>query len=102
MSDWRYKNPGRHDDITVPAIRVAFVLSLLIHGAALWTFLPHMRMLSPSPSTEHGESGSPLAVQLVPLQSPPGSMPTTSQPSAPPPLLAQAAPARRAAPPKAA
>jgi hypothetical protein len=59
-----------------------------------------MRMLSPSPSAERGESGSPLAVQLVPLQSPPGSMPTTSPP--PQPSLAQSAPSRNASPPKAA
>jgi hypothetical protein len=100
MSDWRYQRSRRHDDVTLPAIRVAFALSLLIHGAALWTFLPHMHVLSPSPSAERGEAGNPLAVKLVPLQSPPGSMPSASPP--PEPLLAQSTPARGAPPPKAA
>jgi hypothetical protein len=96
MNDWRSEPARRHDDVTLPAIRVAFVLSLLVHGAALWTFLPHMRVLAPSPSAERGETGSPLAVKLAPLQSPPGSMPST-----PEPVLAQSAPAHGAPPPRA-
>ena len=73
MSDWSIASARRHDDITVPAIRVAFVLSLLIHGIALWTWLPRMRLLTPS-DTEQGEVGSPLAVKLMPPQIPPGAM----------------------------
>ncbi len=99
-ADWHYKNPRRHDDVTLPAIRVAFALSLLIHGAALWTFLPRMRVLAPSESVERGEVGNPLAVKLVPLESPSASMPAASPPAEP--LLAQSAPTRSAALPKAA
>ncbi len=71
------------------------MLSLLLHGAALWTFLPRMRVLAPS-SSEQGETGSPLAVQLVQPQSPPPSMP-----SSPPaePLQAQQSPRGASAPP---
>jgi hypothetical protein len=74
------------------------LLSLLVHGVALWTWLPHMRLLSPS-SSEQGETGSPLAVQLVPPTSPPPSMP-----SSPPaePLLAQHSPGGSPPPPKSA
>ena len=36
MSDWRYDRRNRHDVVTIPLIWVAFVLSLLVHIAALW------------------------------------------------------------------
>ncbi len=96
MSTWSIASARRHDDITVPAIRVAFVLSLLIHAAALWTWLPRMRLLAPTDAEQH-DSGSPLAVQLVPQQSPPAAMPS-SPPSEP--LVALRSPARSAPPPK--
>jgi hypothetical protein len=99
MNDWRSEPARRHDDVTLPAIRVAFVLSLLIHGAALWTFLPHMRVLAPSPSAERGETGSPLAVNLVPLQGPPGSMPSIPAPPEALQPFAQSAPSHRSPPP---
>jgi hypothetical protein len=96
MSDWPRAPRGRHDDISIPAIRVAFALSLLLHGIALWTWLPRMRLLAPS-NVEQGETGSPLAVELVPRQSPQSSMPTISPPSEG--LLAQPSPSHAAAPP---
>jgi len=98
MSDWRGIPSRRHDDVTLPAIRVAFLLSLLIHGAALWTWLPRMRLLSPS-SSEKGETGSPLAVQLVSPASPLASMPSSPPPE---PLQAQQTPRASYPPPKAA
>ena len=97
MSDWSIASARRHDDITVPAIRVAFVLSLLIHGIALWTWLPRMRLLTPS-DTEQGEVGNPLAVKLMPPQIPPGAMPASPPPE---PLVAQQSPTRSVPPPKA-
>ena len=96
MSDWPRTPRGRHDDISIPAIRVAFALSLLLHGVALWTWLPRMRLLAPS-NVEQGETGSPLAVELVPRQSPQSSMPTISPLSEA--LLSQPSPTRAAAPP---
>jgi outer membrane biosynthesis protein TonB len=99
MSLWRRRPAARHDDIRVSAIRVAFAVSLLVHALALWTYLPHMRILTPS-DTDKGESGSPLAVQLVPKPGPPGSLPASPPP--PEPLVALRPPAKSAPPPRAA
>jgi hypothetical protein len=58
-----------------------------------------MRILTPS-DTDKGESGSPLAVQLVPKPGPPGSLPASPPP--PEPLVALRPPAKSAPPPRAA
>jgi hypothetical protein len=97
MSLWRSPPAKRHDDVRISAIRVAFAVSLLVHALALWTYLPRMRLLTPTDTTQ-GETGSPLAVQLTPLQSPPGSMP--SRPPPPEPLVALQSPGRNASSPK--
>jgi hypothetical protein len=100
MSLWRSPPAARHDDIRISAIRVAFAVSLLVHALALWSFLPHMtRILTPS-DTDKGESGSPLAVQLVPKPGPPGALPAPSPP--PEPLVALRPPSKSAPPPRAA
>ncbi len=99
MSHWRSPPAKRHDDVRISAIRVAFVVSLLVHAAALWTYLPKLRLLSPSDATQ-GEAGSQLAVDLTPAQRPPGSLP--SSPPPPEPQVALQSPARNASPPKAA
>jgi hypothetical protein len=96
MIDWRHRVARRYDDITIPAIRVAFVLSLLVHAAALWTYLPKLQLLTPSDS-EKGEAGSPLAVRLANPRPPAGSMP--SPPPPPEPLVAQRAPSPSPPPP---
>jgi hypothetical protein len=98
MSNWRGPPAKRHDDITISAIRVAFVLSLLVHGAALWSFLPRMHLLTPTDALQ-GETGSPLAVQLAQPQTPPGGMPAASPP--PEPMIAQQMHPRSAPPTKA-
>jgi len=100
MSHWRSPPAKRYDDIRISAIRVAFVVSLLVHAAALWTILPKLRLLTPSEETQ-GEAGSPLAVKLMPLPLPPGSPPpAASPPPPPPPVVALQPPARVASPPK--
>jgi hypothetical protein len=101
MSDWRSPPAKRYDDIRISAIRVAFVVSLLVHAAALWTFLPKLRLLTPTEETQ-GEAGSPLAVKLAPLPLPPGSPPPAASPPPPPPppMVALQPPARIASPPK--
>ena len=80
MKPWRRPPTERHDDVRISAIRVAFAVSLLVHALALWNYLPHMRILTPSES-DKGDSGSPLAVQLVPKAATPGSLPS------PPPVM---------------
>jgi hypothetical protein len=70
--------------IRVPVIWVAIVLSLLVHLAAMWEFLPHMRQLSIAGPDKQGVS--PLAVRLA---APPGARTTPASPEA----AAQRAPA---------
>jgi hypothetical protein len=96
MRLWRSPPAARHDDIRISAIRVAFAVSLLVHALALWTYLPHMRILTPA-DTLNGESGSPLAVQLVPRPGPPGSMPASPPPE---PVVALRPPSKSAPPPR--
>ena len=98
MSLWRSPPAARHDDIRISAIRVAFAVSLLVHALALWSFLPHMMRIAPPSDNDKGESGSPLAVQLVPKPGLPGSMPATPPP--PEPVVALRPPAKRAPPPR--
>ena len=98
MSLWRSPPAARHDDIRISAIRVAFAVSLLVHALALVAFLPHMmRIVSPS-DTDKGESGSSLAVELVPKPGPQGSMPAPPPP--PEPLVALRPPSKSAPPPR--
>jgi len=70
------------DGVTIPTIWVAFALSLLIHFAALWQWLPKLRLLSPDES-KAGASNNPLIVRLAPSPSPPLSSKRSIQPPAP-------------------
>jgi len=71
--------------VTIPAIWIAFALSLLLHAALLWQWLPQLRLHLPSPDeTKPGEGGGSLVVRLAPAPSPPPS---------PPPSLKQSRPA---------
>lgn len=101
MNDWRSRPAKRHDDVTISAIRVAFALSLLVHGVALWTYLPPIRLQAPT-DAEQGEAGSRLDVKLVPLQGPTGSLPTSPSSPPPQPLFAEQSPSRSPLPPMAA
>ena len=80
----------RHDTVTIPAIRIALVLSILLHALALWLVLPHLRELADA--RDSGTSRG-LAVRLVPRETAIASV-TPAQRSAPP-----APPAVAAAPP---
>ena len=76
MNDWRYEPINRHDTVTIRIIWVAFLLSLLVHIAALWTSPPLMRSLAFEPS-DKVEPSQALIAQLVPraTPSPPESAP---------------------------
>ena len=101
MYDWRGRPPRRHDDIRISAFKVAVVLSLLIHAAALISFLPHLKLLTPSDAVE-GDAGSPLAVKLVNKQiGPSGSVPQSPPPPAPEPVVPRRAPEHSLPPPTA-
>src|SRR5207302_8229092 len=96
MNDWRYDRSNRHDVVTIPLVWLAFALSLLVHVAALWVWLPRMHDLSAA-NAELGKASSALAVQLEPK---PSSRASPPAPATPPPTLAQASPPPRAAPPR--
>ena len=87
-SDWRYGGPNRDGSITIRVIYIAFVLSLLVHLAALWTSPPlvHTRAFD---STDLQRAGGAIIAQLTPAprveeQTPPPP-PTPPQRAAPPP-----------------
>ena len=53
---------GRHDVVTIPTIRIAFVLSILVHAALLWLVWPHLRSLTQA----YQQRSTSLAVDLAP------------------------------------
>ncbi len=92
MSDWLDESRNRRDGVRVPTFWVALALSLFIHVAVLWHWLPRLRF--PSLETpELGETSGSLVVHLAP---PPGP-PSSPQPS--PALRAQSSPTLEARPP---
>jgi hypothetical protein len=97
MINWLRAPANRHDDVRISAIRVAFVVSLLVHAVALWTYLPKMRLLTPTDASD-GEAGNPLAVKLAPLVTPDGAPPPSTSPD---PVVALQPPARNTSPPRA-
>jgi hypothetical protein len=98
--------PGWHRSydtfLRVPAIRVAFVLSLLIHAAALWGWVPRPHD-SLSDRAGHGTGGGPLAVRLESAPSPaPSAAPAPAESAArpaPPPAAKRASPPAPRRPP---
>jgi hypothetical protein len=82
VSDGLANSRGRPDGVTIPAIWVAFALSLLIHIAVLWQWLPKLRLLSPD-EAKPGEANGSLLVRLAPPPSPPPSPKQAVQPPAP-------------------
>ena len=91
MSEWLFRK--RREGVTIPTIWVAIALSLLVHIAVMWKWLPQIDFRLPSPEDlKLGETRGSLVVQLAPPPRPPS-------PEVPPPaLLAQPAPAIRAVP----
>jgi outer membrane biosynthesis protein TonB len=53
----------RHDVVVIPTIRIALVLSFLVHVAALWLLLPRLRSLTEAQSAAPRSS---LAVRIAP------------------------------------
>lgn len=101
ISDWRYDPPDRGDVITIRVIWVAFLLSLIVHIAALWTSPPLMKAMTFEPS-DHFEPSPAIIAELAPRMSAAESTPPPppSPPASPPPRAAT--PARPVPPPRAA
>ncbi len=98
MIDWRHGYRSTRDGVTVPTIWVGVVLSLLLHLAVLWRWLPQLPVLSPNES-ERGQPRAALAVQLAPR----ASLPSRSAPvsGSAPPMQARPSPTPRPSPPRA-
>ncbi len=95
MSDWL-------DDpriLTVPVIRLAFALSLALHAAVLWGWLPRIHALSLE-RDQLGKPSGPLVVELAPQPHPATSPPPAPRASSA--LPAQPSPTKRASRPMAA
>ena len=91
--NWDYVPRRRRDVVTIQTVWLTLILSLLVHFAMLWYFLPQI----PHPTVsgpDAGKAGSMLVARLKPM--PP---PAAAPPPAPPPLPVAAPAIRRAATP---
>ncbi|MCU0805428.1 MAG: hypothetical protein MUF79_10125 [Burkholderiales bacterium] len=96
MTDALDELRGRHERLEIPAIRVAFAISILLHLVLLIGFAPQLRVL-PFEGPERGKSGGGLTVELAP--SPPKS--PAPQPQRASPQVAKPAPPREMPAPRA-
>jgi hypothetical protein len=88
---------GDRDVLRIPVIRVAYALSLLIHAAVLWPWLPSQRFITPG-EEEHKEVPTRLQVRIAPsaIPLPPPPAAAQSRPTPPPrPLRAPASAPRQ-------
>jgi len=104
ISDWRYDPPDRGDVITIRVIWVAFLLSLIVHIAALLTSPPLVRTEAFDLS-DRSEPSRALIAELAPRTSaaestppPPPSPPASPSPRAATPARPVPPPPPRAAP----
>jgi outer membrane biosynthesis protein TonB len=91
MRYWHDAPRRRRDVVTIPTIWLALVLSLAVHLAALWEFLPKLPLL-PGEAAEESKIGERLAVRIAPAQQQAPATPS------PPPQGAPSAAARPAQP----
>ena len=100
MINWLDDSRNRRDGVTIPTIWIAVAISLLVHVALMWKWLPRIRMPSPELS-ERGESQGSLVVQLAPMPRPSAtpSPPAAARAEPPPPPRPQPAPRPPAAAP---
>jgi hypothetical protein len=64
MSRWQDQPRDRHETVTIRTIWLTLALSILIHVAALFVLIPHMR--TDLEEAEQGEGSAPVQVQLTP------------------------------------
>ncbi len=104
----------RRDGATVPTIWLALVLSLIVHLALMWQWLPRIRLPSPDADERGKASSGSLVVRLMPpprapaepapsvqVQPPPAPRPPPRpavRPPPPPPVIALNTPAPKATP----
>ncbi|MEO6928169.1 MAG: hypothetical protein ABI190_03305 [Casimicrobiaceae bacterium] len=88
---WFDDPPRRSDVVTIPLFWIAFVLSLLLHVAAIWYIVERQPLLLPG--MERNDVSVPLSVTLATA---PASHPRATPPASTPPPPAPARPARAA------
>lgn len=86
------------DRVSIPTIWVAFAVSLLLHAALMWPWLPDLTLLSLDPARGEPPSGR-LQLQLVPRAAPRPAAPPVPAPLPSPPV-GEARPPAEAAPPQ--
>lgn len=87
---------SRRNGVTVPTIWIAVALSVLVHVALMWKWLPNIHFPSPE-LDERGQASGSIVVQLAPPPRPPSapsSAPTQAQPAPAQPPPARPAPRR--------
>jgi len=90
MSQWHDEFRPRRDVVAIPTIWLAFALSLIVHVAALWEWLPRMRHMTLD-ALAPSEANAPLSVRLAAPQSAlsvpaPASPPSPEQQPRRPPI----------------
>ncbi|MEO8304111.1 MAG: hypothetical protein ABI724_08320, partial [Betaproteobacteria bacterium] len=95
-------DPRRGNVVTIPLIWLMLLLSILVHIAALWEFLPRLQALT-GDAENTVKAGEPLAVRLAPVPSaapPPPAAPLAQIAPPAPVRKAQASPPPKARAPK--
>lgn len=92
MKHWSDDSPRQGAVVAVPLVWLAFVLSLIIHVAVMWVWIPRIRLVAANPQ-DSSQSGGPLAVHLATLPTKPAVV-TPPTPPTPPTAAAQAPAAR--------
>jgi hypothetical protein len=86
MNRWQDQPRDAHERITIRTIWLTLALSILIHLAALFVWLPHTPVLA-SLEPDVGEASAPVQVQLTPqassIPTPPPSPPPSAAPEPP-------------------
>jgi outer membrane biosynthesis protein TonB len=88
---------AREGDIARRRVEFALVLSLLLHGVAMWAWLPHTPQIKPGDMTTREDQ--PLSLRLVPSPRATPEPPPAVMREAPPKQAMRPTPPRRAAPP---
>ena len=88
---------ARHGDITRRRVEFTLVLSLLLHGVAMWAWIPQTPPIRPGDMSTSEDQ--PLSLRLVPSPQATPAPPPAVMREAPPKQATRPTPPRRAAPP---
>jgi len=88
MSTWIYALRDKRDGVTIPTIWVAVALSIILHIALMWKWLPQIHLPSLDDKKQDAPTGS-LSVRLAPPPRPPTPPSASSAPSGAPTIQAQ-------------